>query len=304
MKSLEETHADRIRSILTSAHHVHIIAPFMKRVALDSLIKVIPNHCELKCVTRWLPKEVAEGVSDLDILVSINERDNSELLLLDRLHAKFFIADSRCLVGSANVTLRALGESDSINNIESLVETTTDNPDVAKTIDVIFNEATPATCYIADSVRRQASLLNRKGSECAFGDWYPTSWQPELGFKFYKSPIQEFSTLADRLTQVDVQNAEIKLGLQEDEFVSEVRKRLEKIPIAADFLQDAERTELTLADVRENFQNVADAQFAANDLSANDLWKAFVEWMSYFYADKVFKQPVTEIALRKGQIVR
>ena len=39
------------------------------------------------------------------------------------------------------------------------------------------------------------------------------------------------------------------------------------------------------------------------EYEANEIWEAFVEWMSYFYDDMVMKQEVSEIALRRAQVL-
>ena len=56
-------------------------------------------------MTRWLPREIAAGVSDPEILDVLEERGNFTLTLVDNLHAKIYVADENCLVGSSNVTL-------------------------------------------------------------------------------------------------------------------------------------------------------------------------------------------------------
>ena len=119
------TQGSRIRALFENTEDdVSIIAPFIKIDALRSLLKVVPSGIHLRCVTRWLPEEVAIGVSDLEILDLLEERGNFSLALVDSLHAKLYIAGDRCLVGSANVTLAGLGEGGDSNNIEILVDTT------------------------------------------------------------------------------------------------------------------------------------------------------------------------------------
>ena len=34
------------------------------------------------------------------------------------------------------------------------------------------------------------------------------------------------------------------------------------------------------------------------------MWSAFVKWMAYFLSDKVMEQEITEIALRRAQVLR
>ncbi len=75
---------------------------------------------ELTCVTRWFPGELAAGVSDLGTYEIVKAR-GGRLLLRQDLHAKYYRADHRVLVGSANITHAALGWSVQ-PNLELLVE--------------------------------------------------------------------------------------------------------------------------------------------------------------------------------------
>ena len=86
-----------------------IISPYIKTEAFEYLVDSIPAHCQLKCVTRWLPKDVAAGVSDPEVFTILEARGNSKMYLVDNLHAKLYIADRKCLVGSSNVTLGRIG---------------------------------------------------------------------------------------------------------------------------------------------------------------------------------------------------
>ena len=87
--------------------------------------------------------EVAAGVSDPEILDVLEEHGDFDLSLVDRLHAKLYIAGDRCLVGSANTTLAGLGEAGDGGNIEALVETTIDDPGIAATLDEIARAERP-----------------------------------------------------------------------------------------------------------------------------------------------------------------
>ena len=123
METSTTTQGNRIRELFREASKATIVAPFIKTDALRSLLETIPPNVQLRCVTRWRPTEVAAGVSDLEILDLLRERGTFELLLVDRLHAKLYVADDRCLAGSANVTLSALGETTGAGNIEVLINT-------------------------------------------------------------------------------------------------------------------------------------------------------------------------------------
>lgn len=96
----------------------------------------------------------------------------------------------------------------------------------------------------------------------------------------------------------DLAKANLQPGLEEDKFRSAIRSLLQAIPIAENFLKITEDTTLTFADTHSYFKEIAGDQF-----SANELWLAFVEWMAYFFNDQVMRQEITEIALRRAQIL-
>ncbi len=296
-----DTQGSRIRALFENAEDdVSIIAPFIKVDALRSLLEVFPSGTHLRCVTRWLPKEVAAGISDPEILDILEKRGNFSLSLVDRLHAKLYIAGDRCLVGSANVTHAGLGERGDSNNIEILVDTTIDDPGVVQTLGEISKTERPATRDIAQITRRLADSLSASVSSTAAIEilWSPVSRRPQDAYLLYTQPPSGFTTAADRTLLNDLAKANLQPGLEEDKFRSAIRSLLQAIPIAENFLKITEDTTLTFADTHSYFKEIAGDQF-----SANELWLAFVEWMAYFFNDQVMRQEITEIALRRAQIL-
>lgn len=295
------TQGSRIRALFENTEDdVLIIAPFIKIDALRSLLKVVPSGTHLRCVTRWLPEEVAIGVSDPEILDLLEDRGNFSLTLVDRLHAKLYIAGDRCLVGSANVTLAGLGEGGDSNNIEILVDTTIDAPGVAETLEEISNTERPATRAGAQIIRRLADRLTASASSTVAIEisWFPISRRPQDAYLFYSQSPSGYIKAADRILLDDLARANLQSDLEEDEFRSAIRSLLQKIPIAESFLETTEDTTLTFADTHSYFKEIAGDHF-----SPNELWLAFVEWMAHFFNDQVMRQEITEIALRRAQIL-
>ena len=294
------TQGGRIRALFESAvNGAAIIAPFIKVDALQSLLDVTPSDIHLRCVTRWIPQEVAAGVSDPEILDILEERGNFSLSLVDRLHAKLYIADDRCLAGSANVTLAGLGEGSDYRNIEVLVETSSTDPGIAATLEEISQAERPATKIMAQTARRLADSISTSTPSAvgleAF--WFPGSRQPENAYRFYTQP-PGYVGAADRILLADLASSNLQPGLEEDEFQTAIRSLLAAIPIAEDLLAETEDTTLTLAGIHAYLDTIARGEF-----SANDLWLAFVNWMAYFFPDRVMKQEIAEIALRRAQVL-
>lgn len=296
-----DSQGDRIRSLFEDATgEVSIIAPFIKIDALSSLLGVIPSDTHLRCVTRWLPREIAAGVSDPEILDILEKRGNFRLLLVDRLHAKLYIAGDRCLTGSSNVTLAGLGEKENYSNIEILVEVAVNDPSIVTTLDEISQAERLATRSMAQAARRLADSLSASAASQASleAPWFPCSRRPEYAYQFYKNPPGGYTSTADRILLVDMANANLQPGLGEDVFKTAIRSLLAAIPTAKNLLNSTEDMILTRADAYSYLETIA-----SDDFSANDLWLAFVNWMAHFFSDQVMKQEIAEIALRRARLL-
>ena len=298
METPTNTQGDRIRELFRDASKAIIVAPFIKTDALRSLLEAIPPNVPLRCVTRWRPTEVAAGVSDPEIFDMLQERGKFELLLVDRLHAKLYVADDRCLAGSANVTLSALGDATGVGNIEVLVDTSVDDPGVRDTLATIDREATPASDFMADAIRRFADALPRSDPLADAKLWHPFSRRPEHAYRVYNEGVRDYLTAADRLLLADVARSNILPGLSEQEFRRAIRDLLSAIPIAASILSETEDKLLTRVDANPYLNTLA-----TDDFATQEIWTAFVQWMSYFYEDMVMMQEVSEVALRRAQLL-
>ena len=296
-----DTHGRRIRALFqNTTGTVAVIAPFIKVEALRSLLEVIPSTVPVRCVTRWLPREIAAGVSDPEILDLLEARGNFSLSLVDRLHAKIYVAGDRCLAGSSNVTLAGLGEGTD-QNIEILVETTTNDPSVVATLDAVSDAERAATRAMAHAARRLADTLPTSTALASDHDipWFPVSRRPERAYRVYTKPPDGHLGTADRLLLADLARANLQLGVGEDEFRAAIRSVLAAIPIAETLLKSAEDLTVTRADVHPYLETLAGEEF-----STSDLWTAFVNWMAYFFADRVMKQEIAETALRRAQVLQ
>src|ERR1022692_3406709 len=112
---------DQLEALCSSAHNdLLLIAPFIKYAVLARLFGGTQPSVHVQVVTRWLPQDIKAGVSDLEVWDVVKGRTRTRLWLRQDLHAKYYRADDRCLVGSANLTGSALGLS-AAPNLELLV---------------------------------------------------------------------------------------------------------------------------------------------------------------------------------------
>lgn len=292
---------DRVRGLISGAQNsIQIIAPFVKVGALRTILEAAPTTVPVRCVTRWLPQEVASGVSDVEALDLLEQRGNAHLSLVDTLHAKLYIADSDCLAGSANVTHSGFGDSPE-GNIEVLIATTLEDQGVAATLADIARHERPATRELADQLRAAVDYLDQAVHTTRLrATWFPRSRKPEPAFRryqeLYSTNLPDDLTTAERLVVGDIASMNLAPGLAEREFDTAVRDRLEQIEPGGAFLAGTGDAVLTFKDTYSFLSGLNVEGF-----SEQDLWRAFIEWMAHFYPDRVMKQSITEIALRRAQ---
>lgn len=299
MNDFQTTQGEQIRSLFDiPCREVKIIAPFIKTAAFESLLSVIPIETKVICITRWRTREIAAGVSDVEVFDILLERGNSELFLLHNLHAKLYVADERCLVGSSNVTLAGLGES-SDANIEILVETEVNDPNVALVLNEVDSNKIAATEEMTFAILKIANSLNIENfPQVDNFIWVPHSRRPELSYKLYVNPPTENVIQADRVLLNDLAVANLPPNLIESEFKLYFQGLLGNFPLAAEVLNYSNDTVVTFGNSHTYFE-----KFSDDDFSSHDLWLAFVSWMAYFFPNEVIEHHITEIALRRGRLL-
>lgn len=302
--TVHATEGDRLRALFADeAGDVGIVAPFIKVDALLSLLDVVDDGVHVRCVTRWRPREVAAGVSDPEILEVLEERGNFTLSVVDELHAKLYFAGARCLAGSANVTRAGLGESVGGGNIEVLVETSTTDPFVAATLERIGEVERLASREMADAVRRLADVLvtsDRIAAEAETG-WLPLSRRPDRAYQQYSTPPAGFVSTADRMLLEDVATSNLPAGLEEGDFRESVRGLLAAMPLGARLLEREENAVVTRGELSEDLRELA--RQAGGNATGEDVWRSLVEWMTHFFPEKLMKQEVAEVGLRRAQVI-
>lgn len=200
---LVEKIGERLVSAFAQAETgITMIAPFISRPAFDQLIGIIQPSVPVEVITRWLPSEIARGVSDPSILEFASVREQFTVRLLSALHAKIYIVDGRvAFLGSANLTNAGLGLKQPCN-IEILAELDPIPTMLLALALRLRREAVLATQEMRDAVEKAASLQRQALSDLAvdaqafqheqlseFSDklWVPTCRFPNRLYAAYQS---------------------------------------------------------------------------------------------------------------------
>ena len=228
-----------------------IIAPFIKLPLFEAVVSAIPRSVEdVVCVTRWSATEVAAGVSDPEVLEAAENDGRVTVRLCHSLHAKIYIADDRALVGSANLTRKAVGKSTE-SNIEILVQEPADHPEVSEAAHSALSESVLATKDAALAVRMLANQM----AGCGVGlmpvgalgaglsmNWYPRTRRPKILFRVYRGDVKGIIGDSRQDALVDLAFLDIAPGLSEEIFSKAICNRLYAFREIAELLQSGSLT--------------------------------------------------------------
>ena len=140
-----------------------VVSPYITRSAFQHLLGLVGSR-PIVVVTEWSVRSVATGATDPRIFYDVQARsDSAQLSLLPGLHGKLYWTDTRALVGSTNLTTRGTGWFGP-GNLELLVDTPSDDPDVRAFIDAVREYRFPATSAHVDAALQAARHVDLTAS--------------------------------------------------------------------------------------------------------------------------------------------
>ena len=280
-----------------------LIAPFMKARVLDQLLKDVSDEVRVRCVTRWKPDEIAAGVSDLGVFDVLSSRHRASLRLLPHLHAKYFRADGRCLIGSANLTASALGWI-SPCNVEILMEVAPTDPRLQEFEHFALSEALIATAELrslmeaaAEEVlmcqresalpisaiwRREAEDRTREAaSNITMATWLPAMRQPRDLYLAYAGRGDELSAASREAALRDLAVLDPTVGLPQEAFARVIAATLLQMPMLAEIDADVAKPRRFGA-----VRNLLASKTGQSRSQASDAWQTTIRWLLEFVPDR------------------
>ena len=303
--------SDAVIDIMRSASGgVVIAAPYIKSYTLRSLLAALPDTAEeLTCITRWLPEDIATGVCDIEILEDITVRRVGRLLVHPHLHAKYYRAGNRCLVGSANITGRGLGWKTPAN-LELLVELPLNFPGLHEWESTLLASAVPATEELRDQIMREAEHLKADGTtahvpevdrgteeETAASQWIPSCPVPERLWNVYKGGgADTMVSSAREAAQYDLAALAPPRGLSEKLFEAYIAAILKQRPLMAEI------DRLASTGLTDSQACAFLAERLDSDAShpTDQAWRVLKAWIFHFLAN-IYRLETGQEVLVKGK---
>lgn len=282
---------------------VLLVAPFIKENVLRRLLEFLASSARVIVVTRWRPDEVAAGVSDLQVFDLLQSHAGARLRLCPRLHAKYYRAGTRILVGSANLTSVALGWS-STSNLELLIDVSDVPCDWTLVERQFLQESVPATREIRDLIESAAAKLSLPKSishdpyalssesigaqqhvaePSSTSTWLPYARQPNQLFSLYSGETDHLSTEGRRQGAIDLIALEVPTGLTYQEFILYVRSQLIQMPLVQlvdEFASEPRR----FGAIRELISAYLDQRSTVRN--PEETWQTLMRWLLFFFSDR------------------
>lgn len=264
-----------------------LVAPFIKTATLKPLLDLMPEGVAVRCVTRWWPHEIAAGVSDLEVWELFRGHDSRTLFLRHDLHAKLYKTGERCLVGSVNLTGKALGTV-SPPNLELLVEVTPASTKAFEdelwlaTVEVddqmcqAMRELVDALPVPMPSARPAPTHRQAGAATAGLAGWIPRTRHPENLLIAYRGGASEnLSRAAAEAAAGDLDALAVPEGLDEDSFRQAVGVLLLQTPVAAAVDRFA-TTERRFGEIRDLV-----ARHTGEDDGSRS-WQTLLRWLTHF----------------------
>ena len=269
-----------------------LVAPFMKAQTLERIVAEMPATVSLLCLTRWRLEEIGIGVSDIECWDIISARENSRLQLRSNLHAKYFRFDDVVYLGSANLTLTALGWSARPNaealaefragDIESVINFEKDllSDTVPVTSDLVADFKNMLKAY--SEIKPEHSPLAvqevavAKGNGSTFeGTWLPRSRSPEFLYHVYRGEDGMVSKVGRADALCDLLELDLPYGLSERTFRELVGSRLASAAIVISLNQ--------FLSTRRRFGEIRSWLVTkVVNSEGTDEWQRLMRWLLYF----------------------
>lgn len=264
-----------------------LAAPYIKRDALDRLLATIPASSSVCVVTRWRLDEIALGVSDLEVWDSLVARGGAELWLQPTLHAKYYRADNRVAIGSANLTNSALGWRPNAN-LEILHDMGECYSQRGAFERALFEGGTKVDSALHASFiaaleafpRPPRPPASEKASVFAeLGDWRPRLRFAENLFMLYAGDDQDLSTAARDAAALDLAALNPPAGLSETQFKNWVGVALLQHPefrAIDEFVVSSRR-----------FGEMRDLLTERGATDGNRAWQTWMRWILHFLPNRL-----------------
>lgn len=301
-----------LKAASNTTKEAFLVAPFIKVDALRRILNKIPSDVPVTVVARWIPGEILAGVCDLEIYNLIDARPNALLFVHPLLHAKFYRFDDSILIGSANLTGKALGWAYPAN-LEILEPPAGQQSNIRDLEQHLLVTATQVNEDYRDAIAKQVALLGEQLTihKSLFeahvpkdlATWLPKCRDPRRLWLVYLEPAEARRRIVESAYSAAVDDL-VSLGppaglspIEFQEFVAEILGGLSVV-------SEVDHRALTGLSEEDAINLLAAYHKPASDaFHASNQWEILREWLLEFFPNK-YRQQTHPSLFRIARVIK
>ncbi len=283
---------DELIKLASSAKNkIILIAPFIKEPVLRAIVESASHKPNISVYTRWRPDEIALGVSDLEVFRLLEEGLLHKLFLNNPLHAKCYIFDDVAIVGSANLTQKALGLSPQ-PNLELSHQITAHDCEVVELLQILKKSSIEVSRQLFESMKNISKEFIQQKSQgleslpevhFTYFPWVPKTKFPENLYIYYCGELDEISLATREACLIDLDQILPPMGLNCVQFNSFVRAFMYQSSIFHEAIGRFE-SEIRFGEGRSFAKHFIE-KWNLN-LTPTEVWQTIIRWLVYFASDE------------------
>lgn len=271
--------SDKLKEVLTkelqkSTRRVDIITAFCKIDALKYLDEFIPRDVNKRILVRFRLSDLLMGVTDIE-LFEYCKNNNWDLYVDNNIHAKMYIVDNSCYIGSANLTNNGLSITKN-GNIEGSYRFEIENDEDNIILEKLFNESIKLDDMIYEKMQNDYNLNeNINIKEVKWNKDIENNLKEKFDILLQEDfPINEYP---DNL-KVD----EGYLGISINDNIVEIKNKFEDTKIMKwliDILEKKDNNEIYFGELTEKIHSIIFKEPKAYRKEVKDLQRRLYNWL-------------------------
>ncbi|NOX66563.1 MAG: hypothetical protein GXO85_12445 [Chlorobi bacterium] len=258
---------EELVNFLSNKKNITIFSPYVKATTLKKLLDSPGLKCE-QIIVRWEPKDLAIGSSDLEVYDLCKEYSIA-LYMNSRIHLKLFTNNFQdTFLGSANISERAISDTNSKYNYEICAHTPLIDRADRLYLNKVINESILVTDEIYTAIKEQIPEISPDINKKTFvfpditnekSDFLisklPMIDSPELLWKLFSGEKEPDSLEQENCFCHDVILYKVK-ATNKSAFYEDLANCFFDLPFIKSFLEEVKNAKRTTrnGDVREGLQ--------------------------------------------------
>ena len=269
----EELKEELIKNISVSKRRIDIVTAFCKVDSIKFLEEFIPQDVEKRLLVRFRLQDLIMKSSDIELYDYCKEH-NWKLFIDTNLHAKVYLIDDLCFIGSANLTGSGLSIN-RIGNIEGSYKFKLEENDEI-VLEKLFSESVELT----DDLYNKMLNDYNKNKDIVIKE---IKWNEEIN----KSLEEKFDILLQQDFPInnypdDLSCDEIYLNIKKTDDLKEIKKKFEDSKIMRwliNELNSKDNKELYFGEVSEKLHSLIFKEPKIYRIEVKELQKKMYNWL-------------------------